>query len=738
MFNIEEDAFEKLDSYLESIKGHYKDQSGDEIIGDIEASIAEKFAGKIKDKNASVSLDDVEEMVKVMGTVEEFDDNESQKENINQEPKKEEEETSIPKKLYRDPDDTIIAGVCSGIAAYFGLDAVYVRILFVILIFINGIGIFAYLVLWIIMPPAKTNAQKLEMQGMPVNLKKLEETIKEKAGDLRENLKKNGGKGFKKILTFPIRVIGQIFLFLKKILSAVMPFLSVVIGLGVVISIIAAITGLTFAAGALFFNINSPYIISDIPLRELARNTSYYTAVASLYLTLLIPLIFILITGIVMIRRKNSFNLIFSFGLIGLWIASVVGFGLSAIDIGPKVSEQIANYKQIENISKEYTFDGINSFRVGTNGKVKVRKGDIFKIEARGSQVSLDKLIFDSQNGELTIDQKSDRKGICVFCLNKEVDIVITTPQLDSFIAYDRAKVDLAGFTGQDLRINAGEMAQITAQVSGGRLTTYIAGVNGTLKLVGSPDILDATLEGSGELKAYDLKTDKIKLDQNIFSDVSLGGETKKLEAKISNSANLKAFNLKAEEINIELSGSADAEIFPLDKLTAKLSGDSDLYYANEPKEINKQIHDSAKIKKVDNWETFEADNEESGVEAFRDSEGNLKIVFNNDTYSPAMSSVRGIELKPETMISGHDAIRYRWETDNGYLVSDWSKPEYMKVVQNDGNNISWTFLENEEFVKSKYPIHVYLEAMNEDDVVLKKTGLELEWIGDSTVRVKK
>lgn len=195
LFNIEEDAYERLDSYLESIKTHYKDQSGDEIIGDIEASIADKFASKIKDRSISVALSDVEEMIKVMGTVDEFDS--ESKENKTGPSHTEEEQTLIPKKLYRDTDDTIIAGVCSGIAAYFGLDAVYIRVLFVILVFLHGFGILAYIVLWIVMPQAKTNAQKLEMRGKPVNLQKLEETIKEKTADIAEGLKKTAIRNLK-------------------------------------------------------------------------------------------------------------------------------------------------------------------------------------------------------------------------------------------------------------------------------------------------------------------------------------------------------------------------------------------------------------------------------------------------------------------------------------------------------------------------------------------------------------
>jgi len=96
-----------------------------------------------------------------------------------------------------------VAGVCSGLAAYFGIDPTFVRIAFVILTLINGIGILAYLILWLIVPMAKTSAQKLEMKGETANLNKIKEFVTERANDIKNEK--------------PVRAVGKFFQVLAKV-----------------------------------------------------------------------------------------------------------------------------------------------------------------------------------------------------------------------------------------------------------------------------------------------------------------------------------------------------------------------------------------------------------------------------------------------------------------------------------------------------------------------------------------
>lgn len=184
VYNIEEDAYQVLDMYLSGIRAHFAaDENVDELVADIESSISEKFAEKLQ-KRTVVGLEDVQEVIAIMGKVEEIDDSATsgteQKAEVPKQEQAKAEETA-PKRLYRSTEDVVIAGVCSGIAAYANVDVVFVRIAFGLLTLLNGLGILLYIVFWACMPKAETPAQKLTMRGRPVNVNELQEAIKEKA-----------------------------------------------------------------------------------------------------------------------------------------------------------------------------------------------------------------------------------------------------------------------------------------------------------------------------------------------------------------------------------------------------------------------------------------------------------------------------------------------------------------------------------------------------------------------------
>ena len=182
-FTLDEDAYRKLNEYMEGIKSHFAStdskETTEEIISDIEASIAEKFSSKLSSSKQVISLSDIDELIKVMGSVEDITGKAGQAEDqptgeVHEHRKEKKSEESTMKKLYRNPDDVIIAGVASGLAGYFGIDPVFIRLLFFVSIFFGGVGVIIYLVLWLVVPKAETATQKLEMQGNPVTLKKLE------------------------------------------------------------------------------------------------------------------------------------------------------------------------------------------------------------------------------------------------------------------------------------------------------------------------------------------------------------------------------------------------------------------------------------------------------------------------------------------------------------------------------------------------------------------------------------
>jgi phage shock protein PspC (stress-responsive transcriptional regulator) len=158
---IEETSYELLQQYIESLRNYFaKEEGRDEIINDIESRISELFQERLKKGSTCITDDDVNAIIKNMGRPQDFEDEENGDQPNNSREKKESTTgektesffqntwTANGKRLYRDENHKILGGVCSGIAAYFGIDPVIVRVLFIV----SGIGFFLYLLLWIFVP----------------------------------------------------------------------------------------------------------------------------------------------------------------------------------------------------------------------------------------------------------------------------------------------------------------------------------------------------------------------------------------------------------------------------------------------------------------------------------------------------------------------------------------------------------------------------------------------------------
>ena len=174
VFHIEEDGYDRLKEYLESINGYFSTfEDSKEIIADIESRIAEIFLAKLKDGQQVVTNEDVNSLIATMGTIADFEAIEEQEskgtaETVTEEAQPETEEpeagteaTQPSKRLYRDTKRKLLGGVAAGIAHYFNIDPMWIRLLFIILLFnifigieISGIIIIAYIIGWIVIPPS--------------------------------------------------------------------------------------------------------------------------------------------------------------------------------------------------------------------------------------------------------------------------------------------------------------------------------------------------------------------------------------------------------------------------------------------------------------------------------------------------------------------------------------------------------------------------------------------------------
>jgi phage shock protein PspC (stress-responsive transcriptional regulator) len=180
-FTIDEDAYERLRAYLDAIHRHFRSSEGyEEITLDIEARLAELFQERLGSRPI-VNMNDVEAAISTMGTPEDFGATpmeEGPSTNTSEGAKTTGIKTG--KRLFRDPDDAIVGGVCAGIAAYFGIqDPVWVRLAFVLFTLSGGFGIPLYLILWAIVPQAATAGDRLAMRGEPINVSNIGRIIEE-------------------------------------------------------------------------------------------------------------------------------------------------------------------------------------------------------------------------------------------------------------------------------------------------------------------------------------------------------------------------------------------------------------------------------------------------------------------------------------------------------------------------------------------------------------------------------
>ena len=365
IFNIEEDAYDILNRYLDSIKNYFNKIDNDlEIIKDFELRIAENFSSKVSSSKQCIDLSDVKEVIEIMGSLDDFKEiyNDTDTENVKEEKKS--------NKLFRDSSNRIIAGVCSGIAEYFKIDPIIVRVLFfiavplnlivyiifwigipskdfnpdlrkilyrdkengviggvskglsnylkidaniirivfVVSLFFGGAGLLFYLLLWLFTKEAKTIGQKMNMSGFNVNLSNIEDFIKKKTKNL--NSPENT---LTKVFLFPFRLLAPLINAFLKI--GVFVFKTIFFIFSSIFIVFISILLFVFSTIS-FKDISSE---QDSEFYELLNALPDYFATFSVVFLLLTIVISVIISFYVLFKKKS--NSYFFMVLIFLWIA---------------------------------------------------------------------------------------------------------------------------------------------------------------------------------------------------------------------------------------------------------------------------------------------------------------------------------------------------------------------------------------------------------------------------------
>lgn len=329
IFHIDEDAYEKLSIYLDTLKRYFNSANeSKEIIEDIEARIVELMQPKISEAKQSISIEDIEEIIAILGNPEDIageteTSQEKQGYSASQEPVGNNKGT---RRLHRDIDNSILGGVCSGMGAYFNVDPVIFRIIFLALIF-TGVSLIVYPVLWISVPAAITSAQKLEMRGRDVNISNIERQIRDEYTRVKNNISQIDTRSYGgKINNF----FHEIFRALGTVISAFGTFLKVVFAIVLILAALGIIVGVV--AGFYFnsFAIDEPLLSSFNSLQELISSiVDHFNGSLLLVLALIIvalPCAALIYWGLKLMIRFKANDKYVSLGLSVIWLGTIITF----------------------------------------------------------------------------------------------------------------------------------------------------------------------------------------------------------------------------------------------------------------------------------------------------------------------------------------------------------------------------------------------------------------------------
>lgn len=322
-FHIDENAYQKLNHYFDAIRRSLAPDGKDEIMSDIEGRIAELLTEKMKNDKQVVGLREVEEVIAIMGEPEDY--------KIDDEPAAKQAYTYYPpgynpvrtRKFYRDGEKARIAGVCAGIGHYFKIDPLWIRILFIISLFLSfGTSVFVYVLLWILIPKAITTTEKLEMTGEPINISNIEKKVREEIGGFTERIQNVDydrlGTNAKNTAERIGNGIGSVFMVIFKALAKVV---------GAIITILSALTlgGLVI----FFFTMLFSSTMSETPWFGYASMVNYaevplWAIGLFAFLTIGIPCFFIFLLGLkILANNLKPVGNITKYTLIAIWLIAV-------------------------------------------------------------------------------------------------------------------------------------------------------------------------------------------------------------------------------------------------------------------------------------------------------------------------------------------------------------------------------------------------------------------------------
>ena len=450
VFHIDDDAFEKLQKYLHMLNKHFGIAvEGQEILQDIEARIAELFIEKTGNKAEVITDAMVDEVIARMGKPEDFMEPGEEQEKAKDEAAYQDSDQKLRRRLYRDGDSRVLGGVCSGMGAYFNIDMVIMRVIFILLFFLMGpFNILLYLILWIVVPKAKTTAQRLEMRGKEATVSNIEKSIREEVNEV--------GESYNKFMNAPSNEKGQSRLdrfgdMIGSVLRVVLRIIILLFGAALIICGIASLIGFvaSMAVGHSFLQ-GGPWNFgwsSDLDMGTLLNNFvspgAYAVSLISISILVGIPILLVLFIGTKLLFRYRTNNRMIGLGTFGLWLVALIVLivvGISQVgNFGKQTSQTITQKVDCTTCKTLYLETTDDLYQTMIEDHISLDQMKVAMVNGREKLLGHPRFTIEkSSTGEYLLLIKKISRGSSTEDAQKNVEqIEYTFSQKDSTLRFD-------------------------------------------------------------------------------------------------------------------------------------------------------------------------------------------------------------------------------------------------------------------------------------------------------------
>jgi phage shock protein PspC (stress-responsive transcriptional regulator) len=632
VFNVDEDAYDLLYKYLESIKKYFsKIDSDGEIVADIESRIAENFLSSISSQNNSISISDVKNVIKVMGTLDDFkeiyEDDKEEEPNASEEKKAKrlfrnindkviggvasgisnyfkidplitriifitmaflggfgllayiicwigipagnDSESIIRKRYYRDSDEKVLGGVAMGVANYFGVDVSLVRILFLISIFFGGFGVLIYFILWFITPEATTVGEKMSMKGYSVTLENIEKYVEEKINpeDKEENI-------LMKIILFPFRIAVPV---LNGFIKLVAPIFKVSLSLILFTFSVLVVVFIVLLALNQFellehvqanLRINT-LILDGVDLRAII-NEIPTAIISSLYLNLFLTLILMIMMITKFLFNKQMFGLPGSIVVFFVWLINTSFNGIAI----PVLIEKWEKDGVVDEWIESGVLDGYDKYQTYTKSfEIKDFDGLRVSIPAniviRESDTYLVKIDATEREFENLIVEKTSGDILRIYSERDRWRWNEWKNENKTSIVIEMPNINiLQASAASNTDIEFSSIEDLTIRLSGASDLDLNSDVSNLIANISGASDVDI----DGKVKSSNFKI-------SGASDVDIEGTGENLVLRASGASTFDGRDFNVGTISLIVSGASTAYVNSIDKLNVDASSASSVYH---------------------------------------------------------------------------------------------------------------------------------------------------------------